>query len=367
MIPGRHRSPSSAGRLSEIAASGRRGIVGRIGLVGLLIGTLLAVGAPALAGPAPAATIHLTIGSSEVRGFAGDAANTVTLTLKRDGAVIASKTFTTETSGFFEVNLKPVRIGDKVVIGFQGQRTVTVPKVTLKGNAATDTVSGHLPKPGAAEVEISNAVGTFSLSGAGTPTFMTDSNGDFSGTYPGLSGADRLELRWFNVTLDSFTVEIAMTAIQTRVGSSAATLFGRSGATVKAVLLAPNGTQRGTATATLPKTFIATPATFRKNGAPVKVKAGDRVRIGTTTGLTLRTPDLVVTATSATATCFPDQDWVIGTVFGAGAFSYLDDGTAGGAGAVAASWASPVSSGTKIRLQCENAKGWTQEMVATVP
>jgi hypothetical protein len=357
----------SARPVAEIAGAGRRGIIGRIGLVGIVVATLLAVGAPVSAGPGPAANVHVTIGSPEVRGYAGSAANTVTLKLKRDGSVIASTTVTTQASGFFEVNLKPVRIGDKVVIGFQGQRTVTVPKVTLKGNAATDTVSGHLPKPGEADVEISNAVGSFSLSGAGTPTYLTDGKGDFSGSYPGLSGADRLELRWFNTTLDSFTVELAMTAVQAQVGASKAWLFGRPGTTVKAVLLASNGTVRGAATVTLPGSFPIAQATFRKNGSPVKAKAGDRIRIGTVTGLTLRTPDLVVSSTAATATCFPNQDWVIGTTFGAGAFSYLDDGTADGSGGVAASWASPLGSGTKVRLMCENGKGWTQDMTDTVP
>lgn len=353
-------------RVSRVV--GHRGLVARAALVASLAGSLLAIGAiPALAGPGPAATIHVTLGSPEVRGSTGSSAHTLTLKQKRNGSVIATKTFTSGSSGFFEVNLKPVRIGDRFVIQFQGTRTVTVPRLTLTGNAATDTVSGHLPKPGDAEVEISNAVGGFSLSGAGTPTFPTDSDGDFSGSYPGLSGADRLELRWFNGSLDSFTVEIAMTAVQTRVGSTKASLFGRPGATVKAVLLAPNGALRGTATVTLPTTFIAAEGTFRKNGSPVKVKAGDRVRIGTTTGLTLRTPDLQVVGTSATATCFPNQDWVIGTTFGGGAFSYLDDGTADGSGGVAASWANPLTPGTKVRLMCENAKGWTQDMVDTAP
>lgn len=343
-----------------------RRVGARLGLAGLLVGALLGVGAvPTLAGPGPAANVFVTIGSPEVRGFAGNAANTLTLKLKRAGSVISTKTFTTEPSGFFRVRLKPVKIGDQVVVQFQGTRTVKVPKLTLKGNPTTDTVSGHLPTPGTAEVEISNAVGGFSLGGAGTPDYPTDSKGDFSGPYPGLAGADRLELRWSNALGDSFTVEVAMTAIQTRVGSTKATLFGRPGATVTATLLTPAGKVRGTATLTLPTTFISGEATFRKNGSPVKVKAGDRVRIGTVTGLTLRTPDLVIGSSSATATCFPNQDWVIGTTFGNGAFSYLDDGTASGTGAVSATWVTPLLSGTKIRLMCENARGWTQDMTGT--
>ena len=56
---------------------------------------------------------------------------------------------------------------------------------------------------------------------------------------------------------------------------------------------------------------------------------------------------------------------MIGTTFGNGAFSYLDDGTASGTGAVSATWVTPLLSGTKIRLMCENARGWTQDMTGT--
>ncbi len=88
--------------------------------------------------------------------------------------------------------------------------------------------------------------------------------------------------------------------------------------------------------------------------------------IGGAVGLTVRAPDLDATPTTLTATCFPNQDWIAGTVFGTGAFSYVDDGTANGSGAVSGSWASPLTAGTRLRLLCENAKGYTQDMTITL-
>ena len=339
----------------------------RVGFLAGVLAAALVGGAavPALAGPKPEANINATLGAPEVRGFAGDL-QTVTVRQKRGGNVIAKRTVSADSSGFFEMTLKPVKAGDKLVVVVNGSRTVTVPKVRLSGNAATDTVSGHLPVPGDTYVGISNTVGTFSL-GGGNPSFTTDSNGDFSGTYAGLQGADRLELRWSNAAGDAFTVELALTAADVQTGSAKVWLFGRPGASVTADLLAPNGTVRGTARGTIPNGFPASHATFRKNGSQVVVKPGDRVRMGRTVGLTVRTPDLAVGSLSALATCFPNQDWVLGTVFGAGAFSYLDNGTADGAGNVSATWLSALTSGTKVKLLCENAKGWTQDMVATFP
>lgn len=352
-----------------MSRTGRGTVIARLGGAAILGASLVATGAaPALGGSDPASNVFVTIGSPEVLGVVDGVTTTVTLKLKRNGSIIATKTLETEPSGFFDTRLKPVRIGDRIIIVFEGTRTVTVPEVTLKANPTTDILSGHLPTPGSeADIEVSNSVGSFSLTGGGNFEVLAGPDGDFSVPYPGLSGANRLELRWYNPLNDSFTVEMAVTAVQTRVGSAKAWLFGRPGKTVTAELRAPDGSLRGTARVTLPGTFYSAEATFRRNGTAVKVKAGDRVRIGTTTGLTLRTPDLVVGSTSATATCFPNQDWVIGTVFGAGAFSYLADGTTDGAGALTASWSSPLASGTKVRLMCENAKGWAQDMTGTVP
>lgn len=347
------------------ARAGRVGVAGL--LLGALLGTSLVSAAPGLAGPPPppAATVSVMIGSPQIYGYAGSSAHSMTLRQKRNGTVIATKTFTTESDGFFAVRLKPVKIGDQIAIQYLGTRTMTVPKVTLTANASTNRIAGHLPQAGEAEVQIADVIGTFSKGGT-TQTFTTDANGDFSGTHPGLTGADRLELRWYSAPGDAIGVELRLAAAQVEVGSAKVWLFGRNGAKVKADLLAPNGTVRGTATATLPTTTTIGQGTFRKNGTAVKVKAGDRVRIGGNVGLVVRTPNLTATATTLSATCFPNQEWIAGTIFGAGAFSYVADGTANGSGAVNGSWVSPLSAGTKLRLMCENAAGYDQDMTITL-
>ena len=150
---------------------------------------------------------------------------------------------------------------------------------------------------------MSDVVGSYTK-GSTNPTFPTDSGGRFSGGLPGLAGADEVELRWSNSDGDAFTIRRAATAAEVQVGSPKAWLWGAPRATVTARLLARDGDVRGTATVTIPGGQSSAQATFRRNGSAVKVRPGDRVRIGTQTGLKVRTPDLEAATLSLVATCF---------------------------------------------------------------
>lgn len=335
-----------------------------------LIGTLLVTGAAA---PAAAATptadaapavlpaarlIDVLMGSPDVVGATGASGDVVTVTQRRKGKPIARRQDTTDALGWFEVRLAPIRAGDRLVIGFNGTRTVTVPRLELAGNPTTDRIAGRLPVlNGFTNVNIGGAIGSYALGGS-IRTVATDGAGRFSAKVPGLSGAERLELAWQNAATDQFRVEVGMTAAEVQRGQTFVQAFGRSGTVVPVTLLSANGKARATAAVRIPAGRTMGRGTFRKNGVRIKVRAGDRVRIGHVTGLEVVTDPLTLGPTGASATCFPNQDWIIGTVFGGGAFSALANGTADGTGTVTAAWAGPLSSGTVVRLYCENARGW---------
>ena len=344
------------------------GWMSRAGSVAALIGMLLATSSPgpAAAAPPTAHLIDVTVGSPEVVGSTGDEGDTVTIIQKRGGKRLARRQATTDAIGFFQVRLAPIRAGDQLVLRFQGTRTVTVPRLQLAGNPTTDRVSGRLPTPnGVATIAVSNAIGTFSLGGS-TANAPTDATGRFATKIAGLSGAERLELTWQNAVDDQFRAEVTMAAAEIQDGKTWVRAFGRSGRTVTVELRAPNGRLRATAAVRIRPGLSSGSAAFRRNGAKVAVRPGDRIRIGRVAGLTVLQGALTLGPTGANATCFANQDWIIGTVFGAGAFSALDQGTADGAGTVSASWATPLPSGAKVRLMCENANGWVQDMTGSV-
>lgn len=107
----------------------------------------------------------------------------------------------------------------------------------------------------------------------------------------------------------------------------------------------------------------------------MKVRAGDRITHSAAPKLLfkVRTPDLVLTKPdggSINATCFPDGAYVLGHIFGAGAFDYLADGvTVAGPLAVAdiTGLGTTLPSGYRVLLICEDARGYAQTFPAKAP
>jgi hypothetical protein len=159
------------------------------------------------------------------------------------------------------------------------------------------------------------------------------------------------------------------------VGKPTVDVYGPTATMATISLRSASGALRGTARVRPAPGGASTTGTFRKNGQPVKVKAGDRVTDSQAPGVVLRvlTPDLQLDPSgngSLTATCFQGADYAVGELFGNGALSFIARGTAHPGGALSVADlvdSGPLPSGFRVQLSCETRKGFTQTMTKRVP
>jgi hypothetical protein len=246
-------------------------------------------------------------------------------------------------------------------------------------NAATDRLAGRVPTSQLeADLSIAQQVGSFTLGGDNRP-FTAHANGTYDEDVTGIhdvQGGERVRLTWISPANDTFTVDSYAPAVTAEVGRATADVYGKRGTTATVTLKASNGTIRGSAKVTLPVDGRPAVATFRKNGAAVKVKAGDRIvhSAAPSIAFTLLHSTLDLTKAgggNVSATCFPNSLYVLGEVFGSGAISELADGITDNTGALSVSDISntgnPLPSGYTVILICEDTRGYAQDFRAAVP
>lgn len=346
--------------------------------LGLVLSAVLVSGSAASAGPPPSTLlITVQLRDREVFGVFGLPDTSVSIKQKRHGSVIAAKTTTADDTGSFRARVKQLLPGDRLVIKQAAiARTITIPDIQVRVNAGTDVASGHVPTSSLeGTLRTSNNVGSFTL-GQVVDAFTADPDGSFSKTVSqDVQGGDEVELEWHDGAGDVFTAIDVPASVIVRVASASVEVFGRPGSHVTVTLRSSSGTLRGSAAVT-PGVFGNVTGTFRKNGQPVKVKAGDRVvhSAAPLIKLKVRPDDLQVVGTangSLTATCFGGGAYVAGRLFGGGAFDYLANGSVDPGGAISATdltnGGGDLPSGTHIGLMCETPKGFTELMTDTVP
>ncbi|MFN8621837.1 MAG: hypothetical protein U0869_13985 [Chloroflexota bacterium] len=337
--------------------------------VAAMAATVVGGGAALAVVPPPIVQLgSVTLGDPVVHAGTADGSLKVRLVQKRGGRTIASDVKRPDSSGFVDLTVKPVKGGDVLVVT-RGTitRSVRVPALQLAGNAFTGYVSGRTPTPSApTTVYVSYGVGGYTMGSDDVPV-VTDTHGRFWFDLLPPWGAEELRLDWRNAALDTFHAVAGLTAVQVRTGQAKVWAWGRLGQAVTVELRSINGGLRGVATVRIPTYATSGLGTFRKNGVAVKVRPGDRIRALDHLLLVPLTPSISAAPTSVSATCFPSQSWLVGTLSPQGAVSYLDDGTADPSGTVSGSWAGSLPSGARIILFCENDLGSTQELVGTVP
>jgi len=346
-------------------------------VLAMAVGTVAA----AASGPAGGATTfagNAILGDRTFRGFFVDTGDAISVKQRRDGQQIAAAS-TTAADGSFSVRLKPILAGDRLVVTQDGAtRTVTVPDLRLAANASTDRVAGRIPVGDPeAIVTLARQVGPYSLGGYLVEA-PTAANGTFSKNLDpedDLQGGERVELSWSNDTDDVIRVRTAAPSVTVQVGRSTVEVYGPRGVRATITLKTRGGAVRGTATVTQSMTGAAVTGTFRKNGAAVKVKAGDRVihSGASSLPLTVVTPTLDLTAPSGGsihAMCFVGGHFILASAFGNGAFSYLADGVVGPGGIAIDGLidsSDPLPSGFRVLLICETSEGFAQTFPDAIP
>lgn len=318
----------------------------------------------------PSWALLMEIDSPFIEGGGALPSEPVTIKHRRDGRTIARGTTTVNGIGMFAMRLKPLKGGDQLVITVGTQkRVITVPDLRIRADLTTGVVSGRVPAGTAtADGSVSLAIGTKTLDD--TPfSVPTASDGTFTSTGHDVSGSDLLYLSWADpVTRDVTELRRRIPAFEVRAGSATVTIVASWGKRLTATLVSPRGAIRGRATGTITPELDAIRRTFRRDGAPVKVRPGDRVTLSGSRGrLTVRRPDLVASSLGLTATCVSARLWMADTIPPVGPFDHLAAGKVRPEGVVIGSWIDPLPSGARVLLRCEHAKGWVQLMAATVP
>lgn len=360
----------------------RAGVVaGAVAGMAIALGALAGSAVPAIgAPPEPPFVISAELHDGHIVGVLADPSQSVSIKQKRNGVVIASRTVMADSGGFFMPTVKPLLADDRLVIK-QGadKRTIPVPDLRLRLNAALDAAGGRVPTSDLhADLTIERRTGHFTHGSDHLPV-VAHADGTFSADLSSLAdleGGDAVALSWMTARDDDFAITVTVPSVVVQVGRSSVDVYGKPGSPATITLRSAGGTIRGTATVTPAWAGQSVTGVFRKNGSKVKVRAGDRVSHSGRPGVSLkvRTPDLEVVATSngyLSATCFPGGEFVAGEVFGAGAFSAFGSGPTGPGGSVylanLTNGSGDLPSGTRVLLICETDKGYTQDMRATVP
>ena len=327
-------------------------------------------------------TFHLraTVGDGFIYGTDADPDEAVRITQKRHGARIDTSTVIANGSGVFELTTKPLLTGDQLVVHQGGGiRTLTVPRLTVEVNAATDVVTGQVPAVQpyvtlhvyyqAGPTNVATVDASFNVSRDGT--FSQDFTADRD-----IQGGDVVALEWPNAFGDRWTRLTVAPAVTVRAGSPQLDATGRPGTTETIELETAHGALLATARQTFPLTADRVHGTFRHNGHSVAARVGDLViqPQRPTDALRIQAPNLAVDGPAGgtlDAACYPYGDWSAWMVGIGSSLTYLADGVAGTSGTIHVpnldGTGTTIPSGTKIRLYCETLAGDSQEMNATVP
>lgn len=270
----------------------------------------------------------------------------------------------------------PLRAADILVVTYDGviQRTVSVPRLSVSLQPGAETVRGRMPTDA---IYSSVAV----LDRTATRPFSTqyynpplDGDGGFlidvSSSVGDLTPGDGAMVSYGSPADDAWQVRQSTLAVAVRAGSSRFTGVAPRSSTVRLVLKR-GATVRGTATVRLKPGRDEFAGDFRRNGAKVKVKPGDRVLRsgGSAVLVTVIQPQIAVVGAdhgSLTATCRPNQPFAVvadGT--------YAAWGTADGDGIATATkitgFGPDLPSGTVAKVWCQTSTGSGQLLVGSVP
>lgn len=339
-----------------------------------LVGLLLAASVPAPAGAGLTEYgVLATIGDPCLTIKIGTPGTTL-LVQRRGGKEVARRSYTSPTGD--AQCLKPLLGGDRIVVKHAGvvRRTVTVPRLKLTLDLAANTLKGTTPEGGSdysllAQDRVTGLVIPTSSFLIGT----TEPDGSF-GPWPtapvDLSRGDLVDLAWYPTgSLDEWHLQVATRTLTVVTGGSEVFGTAQGGSQARVTLRSPAGVVRGRMTARASRN-AGTRNTFRgmlrRNGAAVKVRAGDRVTLKGLSGsftVPARTLQVVPSTGAVTATCPAGSEWAV-SVSGATSNQGV---TPDGAIAVPSLPGAPLAPGTIVELGCQRPSGYGILQVFLVP
>jgi hypothetical protein len=345
---------------------------GRLGRVAAMTGGVVlavAVAAPVSASKGPAGfeptEISGTLGRPCIR-VAFDGPTQLTVAQRRDGKTVKSVSYTAD--GYDRVCLTAMRAGDRIRISQGGTvlRTAKVPAIGLVVDRATDSAQIQVP------IGVTDATAFAQDLVAGAPgglgvaeLFTPDPDGSHEFDVTGLldlGPGDPVSVG-IKTGIDRWSrIDVSASAV-VRVGSSVVEGSAPLGSTATVTLKNAAGTLRGTAVArkvglTSPEDDVRFSSRFRKNGATVNVKPGDRVRhsqMSTSFTVPARSLAVDVPSASLTMTCPANGQYVVlvnGSRVGSGS---------SGTGAITQNQLDvddPLVAGTTIEVRCDTRRGY---------
>lgn len=361
---------------------------GRRGAIAAVVMALLALSI-ALPGPALAATprVFVVIGGCGIFTEQLPANKQIRFTLLRPNGTQKAARTVNSGGGSVEIDcLGRFAIGDKLVIRrVNGPvlRTITVPRVTITLNRATNKASGKAPAGRSAtllsgDCEPSDPLNdAFCGSGEHQKSFTIPANGSWSksAAAPGFDpvGGDAASLFLFSPQGDRFTVSDRANVVEVQLGSARVRGIGKPGATVT-VTFKDGSTVQGTGTAKANGVTGFFSLTVRKNGNAVLPEVDDEVITSVAGDASFVLTDGLEVDVSQAA-----DDRITGTCFSNGRFevSMLEDGglfrTKGFADANGLldvetfTGSSPITPGLTVQLRCLTPAGDRVLLQAVVP
>lgn len=341
-------------------------------LAGATASIALLPGGPAAAGtPSTPITFETWVGSCPGGYAHGDTRVDVTIRSAAGDLIATDFTFS-ETGGFWQVcpEGQSVKTGQQLTASYVGggnARTVTVPKVTVSIDRATNVSKGTAAPGSTVMLEQWNCV-LLSCNIAKQVDVTVPASGTSKGRWsrswsgPGIDGGDHLRAyRIFEgpAGTDRFFADAFAPFITVRATQPwNAQIFSAKTGDVAIETLDQSGKVRGTITHRFKKPALQT-LPFLKNGQRVTPRAGDRI-VSTTLAkdVSMTLPPLTVAVDAGldtlTATCFANRPYLV-TITPAASGTLEFTGTTNPTGAVAIS--TTIGNGDTAIVVCEDKHG----------
>lgn len=323
----------------------------------------LAAAPAAPAGPAITSDIRVTIGDCLVQGQT-QAGTTLRITHRTSGGTVKGKAQVTANLDGDWARTCPgpkVAIGDRIELRLVGDpaiiKQLTIPVFTVITDRVNDRIRGIAR--GVTEVGVGLGIcdpAHRECAKAGSAVLSVDPETHaFSWALPqAVNGLGTIRLMWDNGVDGVFLVQ-DFAHVEVQIGSARVQVTGRKPGVIESLSL-----RRTTPVATVSRRTGAQAtfsATLKRDGKPLKVRAGDKITSTIASDASFTVPQMTVQASSsgATGTCFKNRPYSIVYLGADGS----DQGATAGTTDSQGHWttADPISAGWSVNVYCANVAG----------
>lgn len=353
--------------------------VRRMALAAAALAVALGVPSAVLAGATP--TVTVTIADRCVRAYDFVKGGTITVTLKRSGAVVDRASFALKSTGWTTCLSASVKSKDTLVVkqvkngSTVLDRSIKMPVLTVALDVPNETIRGHAERGGSPLVGDDALIESARTIGGGRQIGFIwsgsfDSSGDVENAFTGLMSPEATylaALTWRNGAGTEVTVATAQSTVAIRTGKPSVVGFGKPGTSTTVTLRTAGGALRAKATATT-RFFFLDPlfkGTFLNGSTKVTPAVGDRITSSRRPGSwTVMADTLAVTSGmgtgTASVTCpnnvsaamYADGNPQGANTFATGAVEFTD---------------AFIPSGATVEIVCQDANGFAQWFSKVAP